>query len=220
VARGPDLGERSDEHARDRRRRVGRFLAEPQLGEAASGVERSRVTVSRREDQCDPLRLQAPGSERQRRSGRISSQWASSTTPSTGSAVALREERWTRHWLEHEVRARGRTPQDRLLAIFDVFDGWFKQPDYEACLFINSLLESHDRTGPIGAAAVGRLENIRILVRGLAEEAGSRDPDALARQIQLVMHGAIVSAMAGDVDAARRARAVILPLLEREELAP
>lgn len=134
--------------------------------------------------------------------------------------LALREERWTRGWLEHEIQARGRTPQERLLAIFDVFDGWFRQPDYESCLFINSLIESHDRTSPIGAAAVRRLENVRILIRGLAEEAGSSDADGLARQVQILMQGAIVAAAAGDVDAALRARAVILPLLERERLPP
>jgi AcrR family transcriptional regulator len=134
--------------------------------------------------------------------------------------LALREERWTRRWLEHEVHARGHTPQERLLAMFDVFDGWFRQPDYEACLFINSLVETHDRTHPIGAAAVRRMENVRLLIRDLAEEAGSQDPDGLSRQIQLVLQGAMIAATAGDVDAAVRARAVILPLLEREGLAP
>ena len=38
--------------------------------------------------------------------------------------------------------ARSPEPERRLLAIFDVFDGWFHGPDFEGCSFINVLLES------------------------------------------------------------------------------
>src|SRR5216684_7906394 len=36
-----------------------------------------------------------------------------------------REELWTRSWLQREVKRRGGTSGERLLAIFDVFDKWF-----------------------------------------------------------------------------------------------
>ena len=36
---------------------------------------------------------------------------------------------------------RGDTPEEQLLAIFDVFDEWFRRDDFEACSFINVLLE-------------------------------------------------------------------------------
>jgi AcrR family transcriptional regulator len=52
-----------------------------------------------------------------------------------------REQLWTREWLEAEARARGSNPEDQLLAIFDVFDEWFQREDYEACSFVNVLLE-------------------------------------------------------------------------------
>src|SRR3989442_9575048 len=54
-----------------------------------------------------------------------------------------REERWTRAWLQGEVERRGRTPADRLLAVFNVFDEWFRRADFEACAFVKVLLE-HD----------------------------------------------------------------------------
>src|SRR5258706_8349960 len=38
-----------------------------------------------------------------------------------------REAVWTRGWLEAEVKRRASTPDKRLLAIFDVFDGWFRK---------------------------------------------------------------------------------------------
>src|SRR3954467_8077216 len=38
-----------------------------------------------------------------------------------------REELWTRRWLQAEVEQRASDPAERLLAIFDVFDAWFRR---------------------------------------------------------------------------------------------
>jgi AcrR family transcriptional regulator len=56
--------------------------------------------------------------------------------------LARREARWTHEWLETEILAAANTPTDRLLAIFDTFDRWFQEPDFEGCSFINVLLEA------------------------------------------------------------------------------
>jgi len=120
--------------------------------------------------------------------------------------LARREERWTIGWVESEARRRGTTPEGRLLAIFDLFDGWFRQDDFEGCSFINVLLETADRTHPVGRASADHLENIRTVVRTLAEEADLRDPESFARSWHILMKGSIVAACEGDHDAARRAR--------------
>src|SRR5712691_3643859 len=52
-----------------------------------------------------------------------------------------REQLWTLQFVEAEARRRGATPEEQLLAIFDVFDEWFRRSDFEACSFINVLLE-------------------------------------------------------------------------------
>src|SRR6476620_7730380 len=52
-----------------------------------------------------------------------------------------RAERWTHEWLESEAAKRGGNPAQRLLAVFDTFDGWFRQADFEGCSFINVMLE-------------------------------------------------------------------------------
>ena len=52
-----------------------------------------------------------------------------------------REKLWTKDWVEAEARRRGDTPEGRLLAIFDLFDEWFQQDDFEGCSFVNVLLE-------------------------------------------------------------------------------
>jgi AcrR family transcriptional regulator len=127
--------------------------------------------------------------------------------------IELREQLWTRGWLEREVEQRADTPEGKLLAIFDVFGDWFRHEDYEGCLFINSLLETHDRTGLIGSACVKRLATVRSLVRIWSEEAGIPDPDRCARQWQILMLGSIVAAAGGDNQAARRTREIATCLL-------
>jgi AcrR family transcriptional regulator len=113
---------------------------------------------------------------------------------------------WTRGWLEQAVGRHGGSPGDRLLAIFDAFDGWFRRKDYEGCLFARTLLETRDPTSPVHAAAATGLVNIRAFIRGLANEAGARDADLLALQIQMLLLGAIVEAVSGELDAALKAR--------------
>jgi AcrR family transcriptional regulator len=119
-----------------------------------------------------------------------------------------RERLWTLDFVEAEARRRGSTPEERLLAIFDVFDEWFRTDAFEGCSFINIMLEFPNREHPLGRASVLYLENIRSIVRTLAEEAGLRDPAAFAHSWHILMKGSIVAAGEGDVDAARRALAM------------
>jgi len=126
-----------------------------------------------------------------------------------------REELWTRSWLQQEVERRAHTPAERLLAVFDVFEKWFRRRDFEGCSFIKVLLEHGDRGHPIRKAAQTHIETIRAFLKQLAADAGVRDADAFARQLQMVMMGSIVAAYAGDRNAARRAKEVGLLLLAR-----
>ncbi len=128
--------------------------------------------------------------------------------------LALREELWTRGVVEMGARQRGDTPDARLLAIFDVFDEWFRRDDFEACSFINVLLEMN-AWHPAGRASIDYLENIRAIVRTLAEEAGLEDRDAFARSWHILMKGSIISAAEGDAEAAQRAKALAAMLIER-----
>ena len=124
-----------------------------------------------------------------------------------------RERRWTLDWVEAEARRGGSTPEEQLLAIFDAFDGWFRRDDFEACSFINVLLEMGPEH-PAGRASIQHLENIRSIVGRLAEEAGLRDPDSFARSWHILMKGSIVSAAEGDTEAAQRAKSMARCLLD------
>jgi AcrR family transcriptional regulator len=126
-----------------------------------------------------------------------------------------REQLWTRQLVEAGARERGTTPEERLLAIFDVFHDWFQRDDYEGCSFIKVLLETADRNHPVGAASAHHLENIRTIVCTLAEEAGLRDPEEFALSWHILMKGSIVQAAEGDREAAQRAKAIAKLLLEQ-----
>jgi AcrR family transcriptional regulator len=119
-----------------------------------------------------------------------------------------REERWTKDWLQREVQERADDPGERLLAIFDVFDGWFQREDFEGCSFINVLLEIAEPRHELHRASADYLARIRAFVAQLATEAGAADPEALAHQWHILMKGSIVAAGEGDRDAARRAREI------------
>jgi AcrR family transcriptional regulator len=125
-----------------------------------------------------------------------------------------REELWTHGFVEAGARSRGATPDEQLLAIFDVFDGWFREEDFEACSFINVLLELGPRHA-VGKASIDYLENIRGIVRSLAEEADLRDVESFARSWHILMKGSIISATEGDVDAAKRAQKMAALLIDQ-----
>ncbi len=126
----------------------------------------------------------------------------------------LREQRWTKDFIEAGAISRGATAEERLLAIFDVLDEWFHRDDFEAGSFIKVLLELGPEH-PAGGASVRHLEQIRALVRRLAEEAGLRDTDSLARSWHILIQGSIVVAAEGDAEAAQRAKSMGRLLIER-----
>jgi AcrR family transcriptional regulator len=123
-------------------------------------------------------------------------------------AIAFLERReavWTRGWLEAEVKRRTSNPDERLLAIFDVFDGWFHKKTFEGCSFINVLLESKVDS-PVRRAAAIHLSKIRAIVRSLAQDANLREPEKFAQAWHMLMKGSIVSACEGNRNAARDAK--------------
>jgi AcrR family transcriptional regulator len=127
-----------------------------------------------------------------------------------------REQLWTHEWLEAEVNRRAATSRERLLAIFDVFDEWFQQEDFEGCSFINVLLEIAEPSHPTRQATTSHLANIRVFLRALADGAGVPRSDDFARKWHILMKGSIVAAGEGDRLAARRAQDVGRLLLAAE----
>jgi AcrR family transcriptional regulator len=130
--------------------------------------------------------------------------------------LKCREEQWTRAWLQAEVQQRAAGPHERLLAIFDVFDGWFHETGFEGCSFINVMLETADDHDNIYEASIAYLAGIRDFLQELAAGAGVADPDDFARKWHILMKGSIVAAGEGDLEAAKRAQQIARLLLAHE----
>ena len=124
-----------------------------------------------------------------------------------------REQPWTKEWLEPQVRAHADDPKGRLIAIFDLFDEWFQQPEFEGCPFINVLLE-YEPGNKIRVAAAEHLAQIRAFLMGLAIEAGMIDAKAFVDVWHMLMKGSIIAASGGNRDAAKEARRAAKLLLE------
>lgn len=114
-----------------------------------------------------------------------------------------RDSRWQQA-LEAQVNMRT-DPHERVVAVFDWLYGWFSEPGYRGCAFINAF-------GELGAISPGVAEQARRhkkafhdYLTGLVDDAGC--PAELAQQIALLAEGAIVTSAIFDTpEAAHRAR--------------
>ena len=124
-----------------------------------------------------------------------------------------RDKQWTMDGILLEARRRGSTPQEQLLAIFDVFGDWFLREDFEACSFVRVMLEMGP-AHPLGQASIEYLAKIRGHVQAVAEEAGLVNPEEFARSLLILMKGSVIQAVEGDTLAAERARQMAVWLME------
>lgn len=124
----------------------------------------------------------------------------------------LRAKRWTVGWLKAGVKARAAAPHERLLAIFDLFHEWFEAEGFEGCPFLRIICES-DIGSPVHKATALKLAQIESFVGQLARSAKLPDPAGLAGAWMMLMEGAIMSARAGQKDAALKAKTAAAVLL-------
>ena len=132
--------------------------------------------------------------------------------------VDLRGQRWTRDWLEAEAHRRGSNPRARVLALFDVLDEWFHQPDFEGCALLATAFEIRDPGDAIFQAAVRELAEVRQVVLDMVADSGVADAGALADEVYVLLLGSMASATAGQLDAARRARGLAAGVLDAHAL--
>ncbi|MFK8014708.1 MAG: TetR/AcrR family transcriptional regulator [Gammaproteobacteria bacterium] len=135
--------------------------------------------------------------------------------------AALR--RWdedSRRWLMNEINARGTTPRERLLVLFDVLDEWFDQQNFKGCMFINATAEYSDPDDPIHAAAAEHKRLFRRFLRDQVAQLGVENIDQVTDQMALLMEGAIVTTQVHQQrGAGQRAKSVATALLDAVRVA-
>lgn len=114
------------------------------------------------------------------------------------------------------VGAAGRSPENRLLAVFDWLKVLFGRDDYNGCAFIRALSEFPEPAHPVHQAAWTHKQAVRKMLVRLAAEAGAKEPAALADALRLLIDGALVAAHAtGSAKPARIARSAAASLLKQ-----
>lgn len=130
-------------------------------------------------------------------------------------SVLRRRDEVSRSVILRDLDRRADAPRDKLLALFDVLDAWFRQKDFTGCMFINATAEYHDPEDPIHRAAAEHKRLMLGHVEALCAQTGAADPAGLARQVYLLFDGAVVQthAMGASperIDAARSAAAALI----------
>lgn len=127
-------------------------------------------------------------------------------------ALKRRDERWM-HWFSSEVD-KAPTPTARLLNLFTVLKSWFDSEGFRGCAFINTSGETGDPQDPVRQVAKLHKQKLLDYVTRLCVDQGVENPDALARQLLILIDGAITVALVmGDHGAADDARNVLTTLL-------
>jgi AcrR family transcriptional regulator len=95
-------------------------------------------------------------------------------------------------------------PERRLLSMFDVLDAWFREPDFHGCALINVAGEFPDEDHPLRRIAADHKRALLAFIAETTQAAGFVAHARLARELLLLIEGAIVAALVLSQPAAAR----------------
>lgn len=110
------------------------------------------------------------------------------------SYLKRQDEQW-RDWFESSVNRRGGTPQNRLLAVYDVLGEWFVAPDFTGCAFIKTASEFSDDNHPYFVASHQYKVYLRDYIASLVEQCNVKQSQMLASTLYMLVEGAIMTYM-------------------------
>lgn len=91
-----------------------------------------------------------------------------------------------------EIEKRGKTPRDKILAIFDIRREILENGDFTGCFAINAKLEYEGKNKEIEAACANFAKGVENVLEQLCAAAGVKNPQPLARQLMILVQGTIV----------------------------
>jgi AcrR family transcriptional regulator len=120
----------------------------------------------------------------------------------------------SRRSIEKVFSAAGADPAARLLALFDWQENWFRSTGFRGCIYVKAAGEYPGKKDKPHRAAKAFKQARLALLEELCGELAVKDPALLARQIGLLMEGAIVLAfIESRPEAARDAKAAAATLI-------
>jgi AcrR family transcriptional regulator len=137
--------------------------------------------------------------------------------PSKDDVVAAYLDEQASAWrdaVQRDVLDGDAAPRERVLRYFDLIARWMRDDAFRGCPFQHAASEMRDPLHPARAVAARHRAWLRDLLVGLLREAGAREPDRLARTLQLLIDGAAAAAAVdgagGQAADARRAAELLL----------
>ncbi|MFE2557154.1 TetR/AcrR family transcriptional regulator [Streptomyces sp. NPDC059352] len=104
-------------------------------------------------------------------------------------------------------------PCERALAVFDWLAGWFAEPDFRGCAFINTFGELGGVAPAVATLARDHKEALRTYLAEQTDALGA--PPALADQLALLANGAmVVAGITGSPEPAAQAKAAARVLID------
>jgi AcrR family transcriptional regulator len=129
-------------------------------------------------------------------------------------ALNARDVRWM-DWFRAESD-QAPDAQARILNMFTVLKRWFESDGFRGCAFINTAGEVGDPQDPIRLIAKLHKQKLLAYTLELCEQLDIADPEPVAKQLLILMEGAItVARVMGDYSGADSAQAVARLILEK-----
>lgn len=117
-------------------------------------------------------------------------------------ALKQRDAGWLA-WLQGTVAAEP-DPERRLLAMFDALDTWFRQPDFHGCVFATVAGEFPEPDHPLRRVGADHKRTLLAFIAETAKAAGFVAHARIARELFLLIDGAIAAALVLSEPAAAR----------------
>lgn len=123
-------------------------------------------------------------------------------------AAIDRRDRWEgESYRQRVLEIGGDDPRACLVAIFDVLHEYFTSPDFKGCIFLNACAEFPSPTDPVHQRAAEHYTRAEAMLAEAAEQAGANDPKGLARQLIILVEGALTRRyVSQDHEAAKTAK--------------
>jgi AcrR family transcriptional regulator len=111
--------------------------------------------------------------------------------------------------------------REQILAYFDRLEAMFADGGFRGCPYVNAVTELGDRKHPATNIAVRFKEQRLAWYRGLLERMGVKDAAGVATQLQILVEGAIATALVrDDPSVAKAARAAAESLIDAASARP
>ncbi len=131
-------------------------------------------------------------------------------------AIRLRDQWEAKAFTSAVLDLGGDDPREQLLALFDVLDIWFNDPDFHGCQFINVAAQVPNPHDPMHEVAANHKRRVRDDFRDMAKHAGIDNPEAFADQYTALVEGTLILRQVhGRNDAAKAVKPAVQRLIDQ-----